>query len=272
MSSYDTTDFATEVLDRSRTVPVLIDFWAEWCGPCRILGPVLERLAGEAAGRWDLRKVNTEQFPDIAQRYGIRSIPNVKLFIDGKPVNEFVGALPEQTIRQWLSQVLPDPHARTVDQAEALILADQHAQAAVLLRSVLTANPSHERGGLLMARAILYEDPATAVKLVEHIDEASSFVLVGDSIRTIARLLERANHPELLPPGHARSLYVEAVEALRRRDFDGALTRFIQVIRDNRPYDDDGSRRACIAIFKYLGEEHVVTVKHRRDFGSALYV
>lgn len=270
MPSSDTTDFTAEVLERSRTIPVLVDFWAEWCAPCRILGPVLEKLAGEAAGRWELRKLNTEQFPDLARQYGIRSIPAVKLFVDGRPVNEFVGALPEHQIRQWLAQALPDPHTAVIDRADASLQAGQHQAAADLLRSVLAASPRHERASVLMARAVLYDDPSSAVGLVKEIDEASSYHLVAVSIRTIASFLERG--PEQFPAAPAREIYREAVEALRRRDFDGALERFIRVIRDDRPYDDDGSRKACVAIFKYLGEDHDITVKHRRDFGSALYV
>jgi putative thioredoxin len=235
-----------------------------------MLGPVLEKLAGEASGRWELRKLNTEQFPDVAQRYGIRSIPAVKLFVDGLVVNEFVGALPEAQIRQWLTQVLPDPHATKIAQAEALLLAGQYDQAAAVLRPVLAVAPAHETASVLLARAVLYDDPESAVALVKGLDESSSQHLVAESIRTLAALLARK--PEDFPDAPARGLYREAVEALRKRDFDGALERFIQVIRDDRKYDDDGSRKACVAIFKYLGEEHEVTLRHRREFGSALYV
>jgi putative thioredoxin len=235
-----------------------------------MLGPVLEKLAAEANGRWELRKVDTEQFPDVAQRYGIRSIPAVKLFVDGRVDNEFVGALPEPQIRQWLKQALPDPHAAVIDTAEAFLMAGQYEQTAAALRPVLADAPGHERATVLMARAILYDDPDSAVTLVRGFDESSSHHLAAESVRTVASLLARK--PENFADTPARALYLEAVEALRNRNFDGALERFIQVIRDDRQYDDDGSRKACVAIFMYLGEDHEVTVRHRRDFGSALYV
>ena len=100
-------EFESAVLQRSREIPVVVDFWAPWCGPCRILGPVIEKLAAEAGNRWELVKLNTEEQPDIAREYGVRGIPNVKMFHGGEPIAEFVGALPEDEIRRWLDAYLP---------------------------------------------------------------------------------------------------------------------------------------------------------------------
>lgn len=100
-------NFQKEVVEKSFDKPVLVDFWAPWCGPCRIIGPTLEKLARESAGTWRLVKINTDKHAEISQQFRIRGIPAIKLFVNGEVVNEFVGALPEHAIRKWLDQALP---------------------------------------------------------------------------------------------------------------------------------------------------------------------
>jgi len=103
--------FDQEVVAKSYEKPVLVDFWAPWCGPCRVLGPTIEKLAKESGGAWRLVKINVDQHPVLSQRYEIRSIPSVKLFWQGEVLNEFMGALPEPALRRWLDQHLPKPEA-----------------------------------------------------------------------------------------------------------------------------------------------------------------
>ena len=104
--SHEVSDFQNEVIARSREVPVVVDFWAPWCGPCRMLGPVIEKLASEANGKWDLVKVNTDENQDLAAQYQIRGIPNLKLFAGGEVVSEQVGVLPEPVLKQWVESHL----------------------------------------------------------------------------------------------------------------------------------------------------------------------
>lgn len=105
--AHDVNNFETEVIEASKTTPILVDFWAAWCFPCRMLAPTLEKVAGENEGRWKLAKVNTDENPQLAMRYGIRGIPTVKLFWGGQVINEFVGVLPEHALKSWLDSALP---------------------------------------------------------------------------------------------------------------------------------------------------------------------
>ena len=219
--THEVSDFQTEVLERSRTVPVLVDFWAEWCGPCRILGPTLERLAASASGRWVLAKLNTEEFPDVAMQYGIRSIPNVKLFIDGKPVNEFVGALPEPAIVEWLKKAIPAKKIPEVETAQTLLESLQFEEAQKLLEPVLETNPDNHQASALLAKAVFFTDPERAVRVVEGIEADSDYHDLAEAIRVFYDLGERIAGGAL-PEGPARESYIEAGEGLLKGEFDSA--------------------------------------------------
>jgi putative thioredoxin len=267
---YEVSDFQKEVIERSHSIPVLVDFWADWCGPCKILGPVLERLAARADSKWALAKVDTEQLTDIALKYNVQSIPNVKLFVDGVVVNEFVGALPEYQIQRWLETAIPSKHRKLIEQAEAFVVAGSLEPARALLEKVLSLEPGNTNARILLARALAFSEPAQAAAMIANLDEPKHADVLN-AIRVVARLHTFATDPGTLPDGEVRKLYHTAIQHLAAGDFDTAIGEFIQVIRENRSYDEDGSRKACIAIFKLLGEEHAVTQKHRRDFSSALY-
>jgi putative thioredoxin len=270
--SHEISDFTKDVIERSAALPVLVDFWAEWCAPCRALGPILEKLAGEANGRWVLAKVDTDKHQAVAAEYGIRSIPSVKLFVNGSVVNEFRGALPESTVRQWLERSLPDPLAKNVEHAESLLKDGMIADGQKLLEEVLRQNPSQEHARVLLAGTYLETAPERAEDLVKGIEEDSRHFQMADAIRTFAELTKKLEHPGELPEGSAKISYIEALHALARGEYEKSLERFIDVIRQDRYYDDDGARKACIAIFKVLGDESAITRNYRRAFSSALYV
>jgi putative thioredoxin len=270
--NYEVKDFEKEVIQRSSSIPVLVDFWAEWCGPCHVLSPVLENLAEQYTGVWELKKLNTEEFPDIAAKYAIRSIPNVKLFSEGSAINEFVGALPQSSIEQWLRAALPDKFERTLDQADLLIRTQHFEDAQSLIEPILKAMPDHERARSLLAFALLPSDRHRALERIAGIDESSKFADAADTVRTWNQLISKLDDASTLPNSPVKANYMAAIKSLSMGNYNDALNRFIQIIREDRYYDDDSSRKACIAIFRYLGEESAITTNHRREFGTALYV
>ncbi len=270
--NFDMTDFAEDVISASHEMPVLVDFWAEWCAPCRALSPVLERLAERFKDQWKLVKINSDQYSDIASQYGVRGIPNVKLFIDGKVANEFTGALPENMILDWLKKAIPGKSDKNIKTAEDLLSHGKTDDAVSLLYDIIKNEPANEHAKVLLSKALFFTKPDESIKLLEGIDELSEYSETVNSIRTFARLIELSKDGKQLPDSAAKPVYLQAIEDIKNNDFDSALSRFIEVIRDDRYFDDDGARKACIAIFKYLGEDNETTIKHRRDFGSALYV
>jgi len=267
--SSEVLDFEKEVIEKSHQIPVLVDFWAEWCGPCKVLGPVLEKLSKESNGNWVLAKVDTDKDQELAIKFGIRGIPNCKLFSKGKVVNEFTGALPEQAVREWLKKSIPSKYADSIDKAKELLHDGNNKDAKHILEKILRGESGNIEAKILLAKALLFEEPKEAISLIQNDDNSLEYRELADSIQTIAELLQKK---EKLPDSEVFDEYSKAIEDLKNKNFDGSLEKFIDVIRRDRIYDDDGSRKACIAIFKYLGEDHPITTKYRREFGSALYV
>jgi len=269
--AYEVDDFQDDVIETSEETPVVVDFWAPWCGPCRQLSPVLESLA-EAADDWRLVKVNVDDNQQAAQSYGVRGIPAVKLFSGGEVVAEFTGAKPKHAIEKWLDENLPSEEKSRIQEAKAALEDGNHEEAEQLLWPVLEENPNHDEAQVLMARALAFKDPTRAQALADAANVADPTLRqVRESVETIARLLEMADDPSALPDGDAKDTYVDAIDALAGEDFDAALDHFIDVVRVHRDYDDDGARKACIALFTLLGEDHPAVQEHRRTFDMALY-
>lgn len=258
-------DFETEVIEASHTRPILVDFWAAWCGPCRVLGPVLEKLDAETDA-WSLVKVDTEANPHLAQRFGIRGIPAVKLFVEGEPVAEFTGALPEPMVRRWLDEHLPSEQKERLARARALLADGDHAAARPFLEDAVLSDPDDDEARTLLARALAFDQPERAAELVDGL-----FSPEADAVRTLARFLTLPDEPEDLDEAPVRTDYLAAAHALRDGDPDTALDRLIAVLQQQRGYHDDGARKAIVAVFLLLGEEDPIVRKHRPVFNRSLY-
>jgi len=267
----DTDNFEKHVIERSYKIPVLVDFWAEWCGPCRVLGPVLEKLAEESKDSWALVKLNTDKHPELSARYGIRSIPNVKLFVDGKVVDEFMGALPESIVARWISKALPSKYHNQLKKAKRLIDEGRIVEAQKILEEIVSAEKNNDLAITLLARTYVFSEPQKALEIVDRIGPTSEYFDIAEAIKTLGEMFLHLEDSKTLKEGAVRGGYLNAIKSLRSQSFSAALDDFIEVIRKDRFYDNDGSRKGCIAIFKFLGEDHEITKKYRQVFSSALY-
>lgn len=261
--------FEKDVIESSREVPILADFWAEWCGPCRALGPILEELEVEGGGSWRLAKVNVDEHQETAQAYQVRGIPACKLFHRGEVIAEFTGALPKAQVKQWLAEHLPSEEKDAIAQIDTLLEAGQEEEAASALESLHEANPEQIEVAARLARMVFWEDAARAAKLVEGVAQGDSLFEEADAIRTLHRLSLMAEPPDT---SDEWVLYCAGNAALAEKDGAEALDRWIEAIeKGHRAVDDDGPRRACIAMFKLLGEDNEITGSRRRAFSSALF-
>ncbi len=269
--AYDTDDFATDVIQRSHTVPVLVDFWAEWCGPCKVLGPVLERLADQSDGEWELAKLNTENHQDIAGQYGIRSIPNVKLFVDGEVVNEFAGALPEPRVVDWLKTAIPSKYRAQLAGARQLLTENGASGAIELIQTIVAAEPGNDEATVLLAQAFLGSDHRQAIEIVKIVEPNSKHYEAAEAIKSLAATFGSLDDEESLSDSPVKDDYIAAIRGVQSHAYEASLEGFLDVVRKDRQYDKDGARKAIIAIFKLLGEDHPLTGKYRRALSSALY-
>lgn len=268
---YDVTDFQTEVIARSHEVPVLVDFWAPWCQPCVILGPTLERLAAQAEGRWQLAKVNVDENQGLSQQFGVRGIPAVKLFIDGKVVADFTGALPESQIRAFLQQHLPPSETEQL-LAQALEAWDSGDPQLAHERLVayLQAGPRTDTSRVLEARLTLFREPKRAGDLVSDILADSKLALEADAIRHLSGLLQHLPTSDTLPEEPARAHYSRALEHLKAQEVSQSLEALIDALMLSPNYRDGAARKHGVALFGYLGAQHPLTREYRRRFDMSL--
>lgn len=271
--SFDMQDFRRDVVEASRTVPVVIDFWAEWCGPCRVLGPVLEKLASEARGKWKLVKIDTEQYPQIAAQFQIRSIPAVKMVYNGAIVAEFVGALPEAQIRKWLEQHLPanEEDVDAESHIQELLSVGDRSSAREVVAEMYAAEPQSKELAARLAMLCLPERIEDARALMAVFKDEPRFEIERDAVTYFENV--RGMSEAAVFEGHEKAVeyYVSGCNALREGDLETALSKFIDSMMRDRSVDDDGARRGCVAVFAALGEAHPVARAWRRRFSMALY-
>jgi putative thioredoxin len=263
----DVANFEQEVLAASHEKPVLVDFWAPWCGPCRQLGPILEKLSEEEGAGFTLAKLNTDENQAVAMQYGIQSIPAVKLFVDGQVADEFIGALPERQVREWLANAIPSETRRMVDEARAAFDAGNRDAAEALLEEAVTLEPTNAAAALMLAKLLAFKDPARAEALA-HTPNAE--FADAEAVESVVRLLRDGVEPDL-PESPGRDDYVNAIEMLRKNDLDASLAALVDSVRKDHHFHDDVARRTLLYLFNVLGDRHELTQKHRRALEMALF-
>lgn len=287
MIEVNLTTFEQEVIAASREVPVLVDFWAPWCGPCRALGPVLERLEAAYGGRFKLVKVNSDQNPELSQQFMVRSIPYVLAFVDGAPVDGFVGALPESQVRQFLDRLLPGPGETERRKATKLIEEGDLAGALTALRAAITLEAQNDAAKLDLADVLLNRLPAPPdeQQLTEArrvLSSASAGTQAEARWRALDLRLTSVRSSAALPDLQSLRARVAAnpadltgrMELAQRyiadRKLEAALEELLEVIRKDRKEHGEAARRAFLSTLELAADRPELVSDYRKRLAGVL--
>ncbi len=270
----DQQDFGTEVLQRSHDVPVVVDFWATWCGPCKTLGPALEAVAADYDGRFELVKVDVDQNQELSQQFKIQSIPTVVAFKNGQPVSQFMGAIPDPQIRQFIDNILPTELDLMVDRARDLVLEGDEVGASEVFSQVLEKQADHVEAGTGLASLLIANgDTETALIVLGRLPRTSEVEKLEAAARVTAA--RGADVPELeaklaLAPDN-QTLRIELAQALAANgEHEAALDHLLAVVA-NKGDQMDEARQGMVDVFGLLGDEHPLTVSYRKALANALF-
>lgn len=262
-------DFTTAVLERSASVPVVVDFWAAWCGPCRTLGPILERLANEMQGAFVLAKIDVDRNQRLAAQFGVQGIPAVKAFRDGKVVEQFEGALPESRVRAWLKRIVPSDTDRLVAEAAACEQADPQA-ASTLYRQVLSSDPAHGPALLGLGRVLTLQADVEARAVLQQIRAGTPEYTAAQALLQLGDFLGAAD-PSSVEPSDSQGRWQQAAQHARVGEWNEALRLLLSIVQRDRAFGDDAARRTMLAIFTLLGERDPLVARYRQQLASALF-
>lgn len=284
----DSTDatFMADVMEASREVPVVVDFWAPWCGPCKQLGPAIEKVVKEANGKVRLVKINIDENPQVAGQLRVQSIPAVFAFVDGRPVDGFMGALPESQIRQFIGRLskmgnLADQIAEALSMARQAFDEKQFEAAVDVAGQILTADPAQAEASAIKARAEmelgnLEEAKATLTAVPTEKDKDPHVVSARAALDLLFNPVDTSGIATLEkkladnPLDHAARVELAVLlnGANRREE---AIEQLIQVIRKDRNWNDDGARKQLVQFFEAWGPKDEMTLVGRRKLSSVLF-
>jgi len=266
------TDFEYEVLKYSQNVPVVVDFWADWCRPCKQLSPMLEQIALEANGAFRLAKVDTDANPNLAILYNVRSLPTVKVFSNGQIVSEFVGLQPEERLREFITRITPpSPATLALEKGDSLLFMHQWAAAETVFRGILEQNPVQPAALLGLAKALLAQNKILdALKILRDFPASRQFN-PAQLLLPLAEALEALASHQLPEEADLDIAFNSSIRLAGRGNIPAALDGLLDMLRQDKTYRQGKARQVVLGLLELLGDENPETREYRADLATILF-
>jgi putative thioredoxin len=274
--------FEKDVIEASALAPVLIDFWAPWCGPCKTLGPMLEKLEAEYGGKWKLAKVNVDENQELAAHFQVRSIPHVVAFADGRPVDQFIGVLPEGQLRQFIDGLIPDPAATERRAAQEALAEGRREEAYDALQAALAYDPGFDDARMDLIELLLSDNRADDAHKEAELLSPKTTQGIEPRYNAIKTRLDALDAAADLPPTGALEAQVAAhpedLEArfdlanalIARRKYAGALEQLLEIVKRDRTFREDVGRKTMLSVFDLAAHQPQLVSEWRRKLSALL--
>lgn len=264
-------DFEYEVIQYSQQTPVVVDFWADWCIPCKTLGPILTKLTEKRQGEFRLAKVDVDENPKLANRFNIRGIPAVKGFRNGQVIAEFTGAVPENQVQKFLDEIVPGPSDLQLEKGNSLLTTEDWVRAETAFRQVLEERPKHPAALLGLAKCLLTQGKGAQTLQILNDFPASREFSPAQQLRPLAVALTRKNERALETDNLLEATYQRALHLISIGNLPAAMDGLLVILKEDKHYHQDEVREVMVSLFEILGNESPVTRQYRAELASVLY-
>jgi putative thioredoxin len=264
--------FETEVLLRSHEVPVIVDFWAPWCGPCKMLSPFLERLAIEAGGSFYLAKINVDESPNLSIRYGIQGIPAVKAFVNGEVKGQFVGAQSESIVKRFIEGLFPSKADQAIEEANSLLAIRHWSEAESAFREVLEEDDANAAAALGLLKSLLMLGKGKqATSIIERFPLGTEWA-IAERLKPLAKYMAEVEDNGPYPEDDPMAAeFYQSARLIVRGNLPAAMDGLLDLLRQDKNYRDGEAKSLMLAIFQLLGDDDPLTREYRDELASILF-
>lgn len=264
-------NFEYEVINFSHKIPVVVDFWAEWCVPCKMLDPILRKLNDERGGDFRIARVNVDENQNLAIRYNVRGIPNVKAFRNGSFVSEFSGVQTETKIRQFLNDLIPSPLDLNLDKANSLLAVENWSDSYKAFRQVLKDRPGHANALLGLSKTLLVQGRATEARDILNSFPVSPEFSSAERLKPLAKILTSYQEREVDLDDPTQATYQHALKLVTMGNLPAAMDGILDVLRKDKYYKGGEAKQVILSLFEILGPDNPTTREYQSELASILF-